>query len=151
MKIQLIGGDTISGSVSSIKEGTVSMITEYGIVRIPLTKLSDASRKQLGIEAESSAGDLQKRVADLENLVQRLQDENAELKKRLGAGVSIPQPLVRSGGAGAAVQAQAKPQAGRVWISSTGKAHNSSCRYYGMGKGGYANPGSGVACKICGG
>lgn len=38
-----------------------------------------------------------------------------------------------------------------LWISSTGKTHNSSCRYYGMGKGRFTRQGSGNNCKFCGG
>ena len=34
-------------------------------------------------------------------------------------------------------------------ISSTGKRHNSRCRYYGTGK--PCGAGDGIACKICGG
>jgi hypothetical protein len=36
-------------------------------------------------------------------------------------------------------------------ISSTGKRHNSSCRYYGTGKCKPCGPKDGVACKVCGG
>jgi hypothetical protein len=34
-------------------------------------------------------------------------------------------------------------------ISSTGKRHNSTCRYYGKGR--PAGPNEGIPCKICGG
>jgi hypothetical protein len=37
------------------------------------------------------------------------------------------------------------------WMSSTGKRHNPTCRYYGTGKGHQCGPTEGVACKICGG
>lgn len=37
------------------------------------------------------------------------------------------------------------------WISSTGKTHNSSCRYSGKGKGEWSTRPSGDNCKICGG
>ena len=39
----------------------------------------------------------------------------------------------------------------KYWISSTGKTHNSSCRYYNNCKGYWSNTGSGNNCKICGG
>jgi len=49
-------------------------------------------------------------------------------------------------------QVQAEAAKGQAWISSTGKRHNSGCRYYGKGKGHLtSNPAEGVACKICGG
>lgn len=40
----------------------------------------------------------------------------------------------------------------RFWISSTGKTHNKSCKYYGTTqKGSYSKEPSGDSCKICGG
>ncbi len=35
------------------------------------------------------------------------------------------------------------------WISSTGKTHNSSCRYYQKGKGRLSKTPSTVNCKVC--
>lgn len=40
---------------------------------------------------------------------------------------------------------------GRYWISSTGKTHNSVCRYYNNCKGYFSDTPSGVNCKLCGG
>ena len=41
---------------------------------------------------------------------------------------------------------------GKYWISSTGKVHNSGCRYYGSSnKGRYTDSPSGTNCKVCGG
>ena len=38
------------------------------------------------------------------------------------------------------------------WITSSGKTHNSSCRYYGTTKSGrYSDKPSGDSCKVCGG
>jgi hypothetical protein len=37
------------------------------------------------------------------------------------------------------------------WVSTTGKRHNSSCRYYKTSKGSIGTKNSGVPCKICGG
>ena len=38
------------------------------------------------------------------------------------------------------------------WITSSGKTHNSSCRYYGTTKSGrYSDEPSGDSCKVCGG
>lgn len=46
---------------------------------------------------------------------------------------------------------QEQPEGGSHWLSSTGKRHNSSCRYFKSSKGRPCGPGEGVACKICGG
>jgi hypothetical protein len=40
---------------------------------------------------------------------------------------------------------------GGYWLSSTGKRHNSSCRYYKSSKGRPCGKNDGVACKSCGG
>lgn len=40
---------------------------------------------------------------------------------------------------------------GRYWISSTGKTHNSVCRYYNNCKGYFSDTPSGDNCKLCGG
>ncbi len=40
----------------------------------------------------------------------------------------------------------------RYWVTrSSGKTHNSHCRYYGNSKGYYSSTGTGNNCKICGG
>lgn len=43
------------------------------------------------------------------------------------------------------------PDSQRFWISSTGKTHNSNCRYYNNCKGHFSPVGSGDNCKLCGG
>lgn len=40
---------------------------------------------------------------------------------------------------------------GRYWISSTGKTHNSNCRYYNNCRGYFSDTPSGNNCKLCGG
>lgn len=40
----------------------------------------------------------------------------------------------------------------RYWVTrSSGKTHNSHCRYYANSKGYYSSTGTGNNCKICGG
>ena len=53
--------------------------------------------------------------------------------------------------ASAAAPNSASAASGRYWISSTGKTHNSSCRYYANCKGFFSDTPSGDNCKICGG
>lgn len=48
-------------------------------------------------------------------------------------------------------QIKTQAEEGQYWISSTGKTHNSSCRYYRTCKGHASDKGSGNNCKICGG
>lgn len=84
-------------------------------------------------------------VQRLKNENEMLKKENQELRKLLATGGS---PSVSP--SAPAVKTKTKAEATSKWtISSTGKRHNSSCRYYGTGRSG--GPTDGVACKICGG
>ena len=40
---------------------------------------------------------------------------------------------------------------GEWWLSSSGKRHNSGCRYYKTSKGRACGADDGVPCKVCGG
>ena len=44
-----------------------------------------------------------------------------------------------------------REEGGAYCLSSSGKRHNSSCRYYGSTKCRSCGPKDGVACKVCGG
>lgn len=51
-----------------------------------------------------------------------------------------------------AVQEKSGVQEERYWVTtSSGKTHNSSCRYYANSKGHFSTKGTGNNCKICGG
>jgi hypothetical protein len=148
--IKLTSGEVMSGAVGSVKDGSLSLITEYGPVRIPLEKISPESKAKLGISGEAAnAAALTARIRELEALVERLREENAMLR-RAGASPVAANPAVsrvtQSSGASAE-----NPGVGMGYrISSTGKRHNSRCRYYNSaGRAGTAS--EGVACKVCGG
>lgn len=148
-KIDLIDGDSITGTVSGTRDGSVSVITDYGVIRVPIAKLTPESRKALGISGDVSVAELQKKVSDLEDMVQRLRAENAELRKQQASGsTGRISPVAGSGAERATPSAAA---GGSFWMSSTGKRHNSRCRYYGTGKGRSCGGSEGIACKICGG
>ena len=67
------------------------------------------------------------------------------------SGGAPPPPRTISGSSGGGRPPQA-PAAGKYWITSTGKTHNASCRYFGTTKTGkYVGKGSGANCKTCGG
>ncbi len=159
-KLQLVEGDSITGTVSGVKDGSVSVITDYGVIRVPVLQLTEASRKELGISSTASVEQLQKRVTELEALVERLRAENSDLRKQQASTPSAPaspgtrvQSLV--GGSGGTVQPKATPapatSGAAFWISTTGKRHNARCRYYGTSKGRSGSATEGVACKVCGG
>lgn len=51
-----------------------------------------------------------------------------------------------------AVQEKSGVQEERYWVTtSSGKTHNSSCRYYADSKGHFSTKGTGNNCRICGG
>ena len=57
------------------------------------------------------------------------------------------------GGGASVSSSKARAVGGKeFWITSSGKTHNSSCRYYGTTKSGrYSDKPSGDSCKVCGG
>lgn len=105
-----------------------------------------------GVPAESVLDEeaLIKRIQELEAILKRVKAENASLRKQLGAAIATE-------GIPAAEKKPAEIQPAKIlpegtrWVTSTGKRHNSKCRYYGKGEGHTAKPGEGVACKVCGG
>lgn len=88
----------------------------------------------------SDDAELRRKIAELEMALRKLQEENAQLRRQLA------EPERKT------VETPAKilPDGAR-WISTTGKSHNASCRYFGQGKGRTGKQGEGVPCKICGG
>ena len=150
VKLSLVGGDSITGTVSGVKDGNVSVITEYGVIRVPVAKLTDEARKKVGISTDANVAQLEKRIAELEGLVERLRAENAQLRRQPAPAPAQVQPLTGGGGTTKITPSQ-PAQAGGYWISSTGKRHNARCRFFGTSKGRSGSATEGVACKVCGG
>ncbi|WP_035608081.1 bZIP transcription factor [Haloferula sp. BvORR071] len=153
VKLSLVGGDSITGTVSGVKDGELSLITDYGVIRVPVYRLTDDSRKKLGVAADANVAQLEKRIAELEALVERLRAENAQLRRQAPPSPTPTQvqPLTGGGGGTNKVTPSQPAQAGGYWISSTGKRHNSRCRFYGTGNGHSGSASEGTACKVCGG
>lgn len=104
---------------------------------------SQAIGQDVGTKSPTPTASDASEVQRLKKENEILKKENQELRKLLATGgspsVSPSAPAVKT-----------KAEATSKWtISSTGKRHNSSCRYYGTGRSG--GPTDGVACKICGG
>jgi len=156
--LKLIDGDSITGRPLQVKDGSLPVMTDYGVIRVPVAKLSAASKKELDIvdsivpTSSDNAGSAAK-VKELEALVTRLRDENSALRKQIAGQAPpavVPQPALTH----PAVAPGATPTpaaASGFWISGTGKRHNQRCRYYGTGAGHSGSASEGVACKICGG
>jgi hypothetical protein len=139
----------MTGTVGAVKDGSLSLITDYGPVRVPVEKLSAETKTKLGISESVDAQALRGRIKELEDLVARLREENASLRRSAT-------PAVQSavGGTTPGVRSTPSPapaaDGGSYKITSTGKRHNSRCRYFNSA-GRLGSSAEGVACKICGG
>jgi len=77
-----------------------------------------------------------------------------ERVRKISAEYSLGLTIYPIDGGGASVSSSKPRAAGEreFWITSSGKTHNSSYRYYGTTKSGrYSDKPSGDSCKVCGG
>jgi hypothetical protein len=156
--VKLKDGSVIKGEVSPLQSNNPAQVvvtTDFGVMRLPVEKLSDKSRKALGIGQPLSAAQYEARIAQLEAKIKALEEENARLRRAGTAtagtgGSTTPAPALRPSSLTPAPAKEPPAAAGLSYsLSSTGKRHNSRCRYYGTGRACSAT--DGVACKICGG
>ena len=151
-------GSKIKGRVMSVTASEVTVISDFGVLRLDLQKLTPETRAKLteGTQADSKA--LLQRIAELEAKVSQLQQENEQLRRNAMASSTVtrtpmytPSPAtgVRSLSSGTGSGVTSQSATGSHTISSTGKRHNSGCRFFGSGRS--CGPTEGIACKICGG
>lgn len=144
--LKLNDGSVIKGDVgpSSPTATEVVVSTEYGVIRVPVDKISPQSRTSAGIGQPATSTQYEARIAQLEAKVRQLELENASLRRSATATPtpqsqpSVTQPTSGTPGDGLSYSK-----------SSTGKRHNSRCRYFTSGSA--CGPTVGVACKVCGG
>jgi hypothetical protein len=77
-----------------------------------------------------------------------------ERVRKISAEYSLGLTIYPIDGGGGSVNSHKTRASGEqeFWITSSGKTHNSSCRYYGTTKSGrYSDKPSGDSCKVCGG
>jgi hypothetical protein len=144
-------GSQIKGRVMSATASEVTMMTDFGLIRIALEKLTPESRAKITDGTKPDLDALLKKIAELEAKNAQLQQENEALRRQALAAAS---PGARSASSSNSfTPSSSVPQqpasGGGYSISSTGKRHNSGCRYFGSGRS--CGPTDGVACKICGG
>lgn len=147
--IGLLDGSRIKGRVMTATASEVTVMSDLGVFRIPLEKLTPESRQAITQETKPDVEALLRRIAELEAKVSQLQQENETLRKGV---VSNSSPMIRPSGASSfAPSGGSTPTAtgGSFSISSTGKRHNNGCRYFGSGRA--CGSTDGIACKICGG
>ncbi len=148
IEINLLDGSRIKGRVMSATASEITFMTDFGVSRIPLEKLTPESKQAVTMGAKPDVDALLRRVAELEAKVSQLQQENESLRRQ---AVATPTYRPPSGAQSLTPQGSTTQPAAGVshTISSTGKRHNSGCRYFGSGRS--CGPTDGIACKICGG
>jgi hypothetical protein len=149
--LELSAGSVIKGDLVSWNGQQAVVKAEFGSMTFRRDQLNQATIQGL----ELLSGDPQKllaRVAELEATVESLRKDNAALRQQLQTAAAAP---------AAGISREVTPRANSFTlsasapiglsnaISSTGKRHNSRCRYYGSGRPCGAT--DGIACKICGG
>lgn len=145
--LKLNDGSVIKGDISPTSSTATEVVvsTDFGVIRVPVEKISPESRKATGIGQPATSSQYEARIAQLEAKVRELEAENASLRRAVAATPTTwTQPLVTQPTRGS------DSAYGLSYSrSSTGKRHNSRCRYYTPGS--PCGPNDGVACKICGG
>ncbi len=150
VSLPLKDGSVIKGEITSASATEVVVATEYGVIRVPAVKLSDEAKKAAGLDKPASSQQYEARIAALETRIRTLEAENAALRRAATSTSSNPAPSVAPVRPASLVPESTTPPAaagGNHSISSTGKRHNTGCRYFGSGS--PCGPTDGVACKIC--
>lgn len=156
--LKTVDGMELRGMVMATTEDEVTLQSSSGIFTLKRSQLATESKAALTkMETADDADGLRKKVAEQERTIAALRTENQQLRAALAQGVvtSVPAPVTPTTNLAAPVgttreKTNAAVQSG-YWISSTGKRHNSGCRYYQTSKGRPGNSDEGVPCKICGG
>ncbi len=148
--ISLLDGSKLKGRVMSSNGAEITVMSDLGVFRIPLEKLTEESRQAVTEASKPDLDALLRKVAELEAKVSQLQQENESLRRQMAV---TPTPGYRPSGVQSLTPSPpptSPPAAGGSFtMSSTGKRHNSGCRYFGTGRS--CGPTEGIACKICGG
>lgn len=146
--LELQGGSTFKGELIKWDGETAQLKAEFGEISLKKVQLTQKSIDMLAMQSGDTSG-LQARVTELEKTVASLMRDNTALRAQLKGGTALAtatQPKTTSSQATDSSSSQDS-----YWISSTGKRHNSSCRYFKTSKGAPGSAGQGTACKICGG
>lgn len=175
ISVELTGGSVINGELISWDGQEVQVKAEFGTMKFKKEALSSKTLERLDLQS----GDPQKmaaKIAELEATVASLRRDNAALRQQIAQTPARPAPAsvgTTSGASGgeclldgqrripaapvaptSGVKSQttgaAAESSGLSYTrSSTGKRHNSNCRYFGSGS--PCGPNDGIPCKICGG
>lgn len=153
ISIELSGGSVINGELISWNGNEVQIKAEFGTMTLKREQLSKKSLDRMDL----LSGDPQKlaaKVSELEATIESLRRDNAALRQQLAQTQpqqsSASQPAASASGVTSPPSPNSAQNSGLSYSrSSTGKRHNSNCRYFGSGS--PCGPNDGVPCKICGG
>jgi hypothetical protein len=145
VSLELSGGSVINDELISWNGKEAQVKAEFGTTTLKREQLSQKALDRLDLQS----GDPQKlvaKVAELEATVASLRRDNAALRQQLAQAPAAPSSSVAPG----RTSAPSTEKSGLSYsLSSTGKRHNSNCRYFGSGK--PCGSSDGIACKVCGG
>jgi len=149
ISVELNGGSVINGELVSWNGKEIQIKSEVGSMTLKREQLSQKTLDRLDLQS----GDPQKlvaKIAELEATVASLRRDNAALRQQLVQAPAAQPTAPASSGAANRTTAPAAEKSGLSYSrSSTGKRHNSNCRYFGSGS--PCGPNDGVPCKVCGG
>lgn len=149
ISIELTGGSVINGELISWNGKEAQVKAEFGTMTLKREQLSQKALDRLDLQS----GDPQKlvaKVSELEATVASLRRDNAALRQQLAQAPASQPANPSSSVAPSRTSAPSTEKSGLSYSrSSTGKRHNSNCRYFGSGS--PCGPNDGVACKVCGG
>ena len=150
VSLELSGGSVINGELISWNGKEAQVKAEFGTTTLKREQLSQKALDRLDLQS----GDPQKlaaKITELEATVASLRRDNAALRQQLSQAPAATQPTSSANTPGGTrPNAPSTEKSGLSYsLSSTGKRHNSNCRYFGSGKPCGSN--DGVPCKICGG
>lgn len=152
ISLELTGGSTIKGELVKWDGQQATVQTDFGKFTLSKNQLSEATLADLAISSGDNSA-LKAKISELQSVIESLRRDNTALRDALaGTPTRFAAPVpFSSGAAGISLAPTGDPSAVGYWISSTGKRHNSNCRYFQTSKGRPGGATEGVACKICGG
>lgn len=147
-------GSVLKGEVLTWDGEILEIKGDFGTLELKKALLAQSTLDMLASQSDDSSV-LRAKITELEKTVESLLRDNQALRAQLQqSAASAPATSARQTALpstpGAATPT-APSSSGGFWISSTGKRHNPSCRYFKTSNGSLGSAGQGTACKICGG
>lgn len=160
LTLQTTDGTQVRGLIMTLTADEVTLQNSAGIYTLKRAQLTSESQNAvLKLEAGDDPEVLRRKIAEQDRMIAALRAENQQLRAALvqSTPTASPASTVPTLRTSTVVPSNIQPSttaassATGYWISSTGKRHNSNCRYYQTSQGRPGVATEGVACKICGG